>query len=103
LLTLLMSVSIFVSTRRPWSLRNLDLLLLFILAPGLMALVGGGDSGTLVPFLWLFLGSGLWLLRCLADLGLPRRPLLEPNLNAPGLTILSAGMVVLLVAETISL
>jgi hypothetical protein len=103
LLTLLLSVSIFVSFRRPWSLRNLDLLLLFVLAPGLMALVGGGDRSTLVPFLWLFFGTGLWLFRCLLDLGLSRRPLLEPNLNAPGLTCLSAGMIALLVAETISL
>ncbi|MEW4570508.1 hypothetical protein AB1L88_21820 [Tautonia sp. JC769] len=104
LLTLLLSVCIFVSFRRPWSLRNLDLLLLFVLAPGLMALVGDGESDrTLVPFLWLFFGTGLWLLRCLLDLGLARRPMLEPNLNAPGLTCLSVGMIVLLVAETISL
>ncbi|RUL89038.1 hypothetical protein [Tautonia sociabilis] len=103
LLTLLMSVSIFVSFRRPWSLRNLDLLLLFVLAPGIMALVGGEGETTIVPFLWLFVGTGLWLLRCLVDLGLPRRPVLEPNLNAPGLTCLSAGMIALLVAETISL
>lgn len=103
LLTLLLSVSIFVSFRRVWSLRNLDLLLLFVLAPGLMALIGGKTDGAIVAFLWLFIGTGLWLLRCLIDLGLPRRPLLEPNLNAPGLTCLSAGMIMLLVAETMSL
>lgn len=103
LLTLLLSISIFVSFRRVWSLRNLDLLLLFVLAPGLMALIGGRTEGSLIAFLWLFFGTGLWLLRCLIDLGLPRRPLLEPNLNAPGLTCLSAGMILLLVAETMSL
>ena len=103
LLTLLMSVSIFVSFRRPWSLRNLDLLLLFILAPGIVALVGRGDSRALVPFIWLFIGTGLWIIRCLVDLGLPRRPLLEPNLNAPGLICLTFGMLILLVAESINL
>ena len=103
LLTLLMGVSIFVSFRRPWSLRNLDLLLLFILAPGIVALVGRGDSRALVPFIWLFIGTGLWIVRCLVDLGLPRRPLLEPNLNAPGLICLTFGMLILLVAESINL
>jgi hypothetical protein len=103
LLTLLLCVSIFVSFRRPWSLRNLDLLLLFVLAPGIMALVGGGQPTPIVPYLWLFLGTGLWLVRCLVDLGLPRRPALEPNLNVPGLTCLSLGMIALIVAETINL
>jgi hypothetical protein len=37
------------------------------------------------------------------DLGLTRRPLLEPNLNAAGLACLSVGMLSLLVVETISL
>ena len=37
------------------------------------------------------------------DLGLARRPLLEPNLNASGLLCLSLGMLGLLLAETVSL
>ena len=54
-------------------------------------------------YIWLFLGSGLWLIRCWADLGLSRRPLLEPNLNASGLLCLSVGVLGLLLAETVSL
>lgn len=103
LLTLLISASIFFSFRRVLSLRNLDLLLLFLLAPGLMALTGRPGEAAWVPYLWLFAGTGLLLLRCLIDLGLPRRPLLEPNLNAPGLSFLAIGMIALLIAETISL
>jgi hypothetical protein len=102
-LTLLACVTVFFKFGRIWSVRNLDLLLLFALAPGLMALVGGGTSKPWVPFLWLLLGSALWLGRCLIDLGLTRRPLLEPNLNAAGLTCVMTGMLGLLVAETVSL
>ena len=54
-------------------------------------------------YIWLFLGSGFWLVRCWADLGLSRRPLLEPNLNASGLLCLSVGLLGLLLAETVSL
>ena len=45
----------------------------------------------------------MWLVRCLLDLGLARRPLLEPNLNASGLLCLSVGVLGLLLAETVSL
>ncbi len=45
----------------------------------------------------------MWLARCLLDLGLSRRPILEPNLNASGLACLAVGVLGLLVTETISL
>lgn len=102
-LTLLGCVTLFFKFSRIWSVRNLDLLLLFALAPGMMRLVGNGDRQPWIAFVWLFLGSVAWLVRCFLDLGLTRRPLLEPNLNAAGLACLSVGMLSLLVAETISL
>jgi hypothetical protein len=101
-LTLLAIVTLFVKFSRLWSIRNLDLLILFAPAPGMMRLVAGAEN-TWPAFLWLFLSVGLWLVRCLADLGLNRRPLLEPNLNAAGLTCIAIGMLSLLVAETVSL
>jgi hypothetical protein len=103
LLTLLACVTLFFKFSRIWSVRNLDLLLLFAPAPGMMALVGGGPAQPWAAFLWLFLGSAMWLARCLLDVGLVRRPLLEPNLNAAGLACLATGMLGLLVAETVSL
>jgi hypothetical protein len=103
LLTLLLNVSIYLKFNRIWSLRNLDVLLLFVLAPGMMALVGKRGDQSWVPYAWLLTGSAFWLARCLVDLGLSRRPLLEPNLNAAGLTSLSAGVMALLVVETILL
>jgi hypothetical protein len=102
-LTLLGCVTLFFKFSRIWSVRNLDLLLLFALAPGMMLLVGHEESQPWIAFLWLFLGSVFWLVRCFVDLGLSRRPLLEPNLNAAGLACLSLGVLGLLVVETVSL
>lgn len=104
-LSLLGCVTLYFKFSRVWSVRNLDLLLLFVPAPGLMMLVGNGGGGKQpwFAFLLLFLGSFLWLVRCLIDLGLTRRPLLEPNLNAAGLTCLAIGILGLLLAETVSL
>jgi hypothetical protein len=102
-LTLVGCVTLFFKFSRIWSMRNLDLLLLFALSPGMMRLVGNGDRQPWVAFVWLFVGLFAWLVRCVLDLGLTRRPLLEPNLNAAGLACLSVGMLSLLVAETISL
>ena len=102
-LSLLACVTLFFKFSRFWSVRNLDLLLLFVLAPGMMLLVGNAEHQAWIAYIWLFLGSGLWLIRCCADLGLARRPLLEPNLNASGLLCLSLGVLGLLLAETVSL
>lgn len=102
-LTLVLCVTLFFKFSRIWSVRNLDLLLLFALSPGMMRLVGNSDRQPWIAFVWLFLGSAAWLARCVLDLGLTRRPLLEPNLNAAGLACLSVGVLALLMAETISL
>jgi hypothetical protein len=102
-LTLLGCLTIFFKFSRFWSVRNLDLLLLFAPAPGMMRLVGHQGSQPWIAFLWLFFGSALWLTRCMIDLGLVRRPQLEPNLNAAGLACLSIGVLGLLVAETVNL
>ncbi|MGO9596626.1 MAG: hypothetical protein ACLP7Q_01245 [Isosphaeraceae bacterium] len=102
-LSFLGCVTLFFKFSRIWSVRNLDLLLLFVLVPGMMQIVGDQARPPWSAFVWLFLGSLLWLIRCLLDLGLSRRPLLEPNLNAPGLLCLSIGILVLLLVETVSL
>jgi hypothetical protein len=103
ILTLLSCLTLFFKFSRFWSVRNLDLLLLFALAPGMLALVGNGSAQPWIAFVWLFIGSALWLLRCLLDLGLSRRPLLEPNLNGAGLACLAVGVLGLLLAETVHL
>ncbi len=103
ILSLLGCVTLFFKFSRFWSMRNLDLLLLFTLAPGMMWISGNPVDHPWSAYVWLFVGSLLWLIRCLADVGLRRRPLLEPNLNMSGLICLSAGILGLLVVETVSL
>ncbi len=102
-LALLSCLTLFFKFGRIWSIRNLDLLLLFALAPGMMSLVTNSGAEPWSAFVWLLLGSGLWLVRCLVDLGLTRRPLLEPNLNAAGLLCLGIGILGLMITETVSL
>lgn len=102
-LTLLMCVTLFFKFGRIWSIRNLDLLLIFALAPGMMLLVGTGGAGSWWAYLWLFVGSLLWVIRSLIDLGLSRRPILEPNLNAAGLACLTVGIVGLFIVEMVTL
>jgi hypothetical protein len=102
-LSLLGCVTLFFKFSRFWSVRNLDLLLLFVLVPGMMLIVGDQGNPPWSAFVWLFLGSGLWLIRCVLDLGLTRRPMLEPNLSSSGLLCLSIGVLGLLLAETVSL
>ncbi len=102
-LTLLACVTVFFKFSRFWSVRNLDLLLLFALVPGMLLLVGKSQQPPWAAYIWLFLGTGLWFFRCVLDLGLSRRPLLEPNLNASGLLCLSVGLLGLMLSETVSL
>ena len=102
-LTILGCITLFFKFGRFWSVRNLDLILLFAPVPGLMRLVRGNPNGSWWAFAWLFLGAGLWLVRCLLDVGMTRRPHLEPNLSYSGLACLSAGLLGLLLIETVSL
>lgn len=53
-------------------------------------------------YLWLFCGGGLVLARLLADPTMVRRPLLEPNLSAGGLTFIGCSLFVFLMANVIS-
>jgi hypothetical protein len=102
-LSVLACLTLFFKFSRFWSMRNLDLLLLFVLVPGMLLILGRPGNVPWSAYIWLFVGSGLWLFRCLLDLGLTRRPLLEPNLNASGLLCLSVGLLGLMLAETVSL
>ena len=100
-LSVLACLTVFFKFSRFWSVRNIDLLLLFVLVPGILLILGRPGNVPEKAYIWLFVGSGLWMVRCLLDLGLTRRPLLEPNLNAPGLLCLSIGLLGLMLAETV--
>jgi hypothetical protein len=53
-------------------------------------------------YLWLFVVSGFFLFRMLVDSAMVRRPLLEPNLSASGLTFACAAMLVFLMSNIIT-
>jgi hypothetical protein len=137
--SLLLAVALFFKFARFLSIRNWDVVTLFLLVPGLLMLqesrtdstaavarlvgqvgaalpapgtgVAGVRAATAVAdpdlgptrllrfgYLWLLVGSGYFLVRCLFDLTLERRPALGPNLNFGGLAWLSGALFLCLVA-----
>jgi hypothetical protein len=139
--SLLLAVALFFKFSRFLSVRNLDVLMLFLLVPGLLLVLearrnqealaqvhvaagvgqalgasgqglnGVGALATAVApwpspasrtlwfsYLGLLCGSVYFLVRCLVDLVLVRRPALSPNLNLSGLAWLGGALFVCLVA-----
>ena len=89
-LSLLLIIAVFFKFSRIWSIRNLDLILLLSLAPGLL-FVKSTYSGSSLGYCWLFTVSGFLLLRLLLDGVLTRRPRMEQNLNPAGMAFLCAA------------
>jgi hypothetical protein len=50
-----------------------------------------------IGYIWLLCGSGYFLLRCLIDLALVRRPAIAPNLNFGGLAWLGGALAVFMI------
>jgi hypothetical protein len=92
----LLAVALFFKFSRLLSIRNLDILTLFLLMPGLLLLVESGGTNRW-GYVWLLAASGYYLVRCLADLTLDRRPALTPNLSLGGLVWMAAVLYVSLV------
>ena len=158
-LALLLAITLFFRFKRVLSLRNVDLLMLFLMAPPLLylresrdarqvalaglhqdqiqfaagiAAAGQADPLALAAtglaaaedqvrlrtassagaylradravwraYLWLLICSAYWLIRCLLDLALVRRPAFQPNLNASGLGFFGLALLTLLSLKTI--
>lgn len=83
-LSFLLICAVFVRFQRLWSLRNLDLLALLLVSPGLLVVRHYPAAG----YSWLFVTTGWLLVRMLCDPAVERRPRLEPNMNAAGLAFL---------------
>jgi hypothetical protein len=110
-LSSLLTIALYVKFGRLWSIRNLDLIGLIFLAPGLLLVKYGAD---LAPFdtqaslighvghIWLIVVSALFLVRLLLDTSMVRRPLLEPNLSVGGMTFLGISLLVFLMANVIT-
>ena len=116
-LSSLLTLALFFKFNRVWSLRNLDLLLMILLAPGLLLVqyawenAGYADSAQAIEhiehiehlgFLWLFAVGGLLMFRLLLDPAIVRRPLLEPNLNEAGLLFLGGSLLFFLMANIVT-
>ncbi len=94
----LMTIGIFFKFHRFWSVRNLDLIGLIAFSPGLLLVSYGQEQ---LGYLWLFGVSGFFLVRMLLDPVMVRRPLLEPNLSAGGLTFTGAALLVFLMVNVV--
>jgi len=96
-LSLLLIVAVYFRFGRFFSLRNLDLALLLSLAPGILLVQEGYQIG----YAWLFVASGVLLVRLCGDRFFVRRPRLEQNLNSQGLTFLCVAAFAFLTGEAV--
>ena len=96
------AIALFFQFTRPFSLRNWDLVGLFLHAPGFLLLDDYSRTGNAAQryagYGWLLLATGVWSIRCLLDARLVRRGRHSPNLTRPGLYWLGVCLLVGLAA-----
>src|SRR5262245_55580263 len=124
----LLAIALFFKFSRLLSMRNWDVVALFLLVPGLLlrqepageqpaapeagASEVQGPAATPAPqpassrilwfaYLGLLCGSAYFFIRCLVDLALVRRPALAPNLTLGGLAWLACALFVCLVVVAV--
>lgn len=90
-----LTVALFFQFHRPLTLRNWDVLALFLFVPGFLLLqeanqyaptdpeIGAGER--VFGYAWLLAASLYWLVRCFFDLTTARRPVFHANLTIPAL------------------
>ncbi len=98
-LSSLLTIGVFFKFHRFWSVRNLDLVALITMAPGLWWVAQRHGPG---GYIWLFMVGGFFLVRLLLDPLMVRRPLLEPNLNASGLTFTGVALLAFLMGNVVT-
>jgi hypothetical protein len=96
----LLAVALFFKFSRFLSVRNWDVVALFLLVPGLILVRQPGYE--IVGYVWLFAGSAYFLARCLLDLTLVQRPALAPNLNLGGLAWMAGALFICLVTVAVN-
>ncbi len=105
-LSALLTLGIYFKFHRFWSVRNLDLVGLIVFSPGILLVYHGliRENPGLVQFgySWLFGVGAFFVVRLFLDPIMVRRPLLEPNLNASGLTFTGAALLVFLIANVLT-
>ena len=96
----LLAVALFFKFSRFLSVRNWDVVALFLQVPGLLLLRQPGAE--LIGYIWLFAGSAYFVVRCLLDLTLVQRPALAPNLNLGGLAWMAGAFFICLVTVAVN-
>lgn len=109
--SLLLTIALFFQFNRFFSLRNWDLLALFLFVPGFLLIQEAGqydpsDVDVAQPvrfygYVWLLAASGYWLVRCFIDLAATRRPVFRSNLAAPGLAWFGIALFLCLTAVAV--
>ncbi|RMG38307.1 MAG: DUF2029 domain-containing protein [Planctomycetota bacterium] len=97
-LSTVLILAVFFRFGRWLSLRNLDLLLLLAISPGLLLTKYRPEIG----HAWLFVGAGVLLVRLLLDPLCRRRPKLEINLNRAGTTFLCLAAFAFLMTKVLT-
>lgn len=122
--SLFLTVSLFFQFSRLFTLRNLDLLALFLFVPGFLLIQEANQFASHSPsttgepgqrdlpifaaqeriagYAWLLSASLYWFVRCLVDLATIRRPLISPNLSTPGLIWFGSALLVCLTGVAFS-
>jgi hypothetical protein len=102
----LLTIVVYFKFSRLWSVRNLDLVFLILLAPGVVLVTYGQVRHRAgieqLGYAWLFGMSFVFTIRLLIDPLMVRRPLLEPNLTVGGMTCLGTALLVFLMANVVS-
>ncbi len=98
--SILLGVALFFKFSRLFSVRNWDILTLYLIVPGLFLVQEGGQSDRW-GYIWLLSVSGYFWVRCLFDLTLERRPALAPNLNLAGLLWFAVALYVSLITVAV--
>ena len=102
----LLTIGIYFKFRRFWSVRNLDLIALIGFSPGILLVFYGLQKQSpgleQLGYIWLFGVALFFVIRLLLDLVMVRRPLLEPNLSASGLTFTGVALLVFLLTNLIT-
>ncbi|MEO1997425.1 MAG: hypothetical protein ABGZ17_19380, partial [Planctomycetaceae bacterium] len=93
--SLLLVIAVYFKFGRLWSLRNLDLVLLLAMSPGLLLY----QTHRPLAYTWLLTGTVCLMVRLLLDDWFERRPHLEQNLNTSGLTFLCVASFAFLTAN----
>ena len=109
-LSSLLTLALYFKFNRVLSVRNVDLFLMILLAPGLLLVQWSWENRSAenalaiehLGFLWLLATELILLVRLLVDNAMVRRPLLDPNLNGAGLLFMGSSLLFFLMANVVT-